>query len=178
MGWLLPHRSSARRDADGNQGVHIGLAMFERLPHTGKEVTACPDHHREGQHSKQSPYDAACIASRCEPFAEYWHELRVREDDDGERDDGRKPEFAEQCSVFLGLILLGAIHSRLSRSSRLCLLRQTQRQQTVEGEGRITQLGIAVIPVASAANMLRQAGRWGSHQRARRCIRQEFEDQR
>ncbi len=61
---------------------------------------------------------------------------------------------------------------------RLGLLGEAEPQQRVEREGRVADPGVAVVPVALAAELLRQARRRRGDDRARRAVREQLERER
>src|SRR6516164_5392855 len=69
--------------------------------------------------------------------------------------------------------LLPAVLEPASKARRL--LGEADAQERVKREGRITDPGIAIVPVPLAADVLGQAARRRRHYRSRRLERQELE---
>ncbi len=85
-------------DAAGDEGVHVGLAMFERRPRTGEELRSRPQQDRQGQQRHRPPDD---VERRGTLLGDAGEQLGIREIDDGKRHDGSEPELPHQRAIQL-----------------------------------------------------------------------------
>jgi len=98
--------------------VHVGLAVAQALPGSGEEVTAGPEHDRERQESEHRPDQSPRRAVWCKPVSQDREELRVREDDDRNRQDRREPELPHQGGILALTVALLAVEGRLRGRDR------------------------------------------------------------